>query len=172
MAHGIKIKRLKADGREMLFISRLQRMELVRLEQINVTKEKRRAIWTLLVSLGYLYILVDRQKYPLVENVKLIYKYYYFPAGWCVFVSAFGFVMALKKHKGEFMKKLDEKGKKILLILTLVLGNDYIFFLSMKMTQINGIESPLDSLELLISYSIIIATAAITIFDIFKTLKE
>lgn len=77
-----------------------------------MTKEKRRAIWTLLVSLGYVYMLVDRRKYPLAENVKLIYKYYYFPAGWGVFVSVFGFVMVSKKNKGEFMKKLDEKGKK------------------------------------------------------------
>lgn len=65
-----------------------------------------------------------------------------------------------------------KKGKTILLVLTLVLGNDYLFFLSVKMAQIEGVESPLNSLELLISYSIIIATAAVTIFYIFKTLKN
>ena len=117
-------------------------------------KEKRRSIWMLLVSLGYLYMLVDRQKYPLPDHVKLIYKFHYIPVGWCIFVSIFCSVMAFKKDKGDFMKKLDEKGKTILLILTLVLGNDYLFFLSVKMTQIEGVESPLNSLELLISYFI------------------
>ena len=75
-----------------------------------MTKEKRRTIWMLVVSLGYLYMLVDRQKYPLPDHV--------------------------------------------------------------KMTQIEGVESPLNSLELLISYFVIVSTAAVTLFFIFKTLKE
>ena len=70
------------------------------------------------------------------------------------------------------MKKLDEKGKIILLVLTLVLGNDYIFFLSMKMSQANGIQNPLDALELLVSYIVIILTAIVTVYFIYKTIRD
>lgn len=80
--------------------------------------------------------------------------------------------MALKKEKSDFMKKLDEKSRSIIFILTLVLGNDYIFFLSVKMSQANGILDPLEPLELLISYIIIIITAIASLVMIYKILKE
>ena len=80
--------------------------------------------------------------------------------------------MAFKKEKSDFMKKLDEKSRSIIFILTLVLGNDYIFFLSVKMSQANGILNPLEPLELLISYIIIIITAVASLVMIYKILKE
>lgn len=80
--------------------------------------------------------------------------------------------MAFKKEKSDFMKKLDEKSRSIIFILTLVLGNDYIFFLSVKMSQANGILDPLEPLELLISYIIIIITAIASLVMIYKILKE
>lgn len=70
------------------------------------------------------------------------------------------------------MKKLDEKSRSIIFILTLVLGNDYIFFLSVKMSQANGILYPLEPLDLLISYIIIIITAVASLVMIYKILKE
>ena len=79
---------------------------------------------------------------------------------------------AFKKEKSDFMKKLDEKSRSIIFILTLVLGNDYIFFLSVKMSQANGILNPLEPLELLISYIIIIITAVASLVMIYKILKE
>ena len=80
--------------------------------------------------------------------------------------------MTFKKEKSDFMKKLDEKSRSIIFILTLVLGNDYIFFLSVKMSQANGILDPLEPLELLISYIIIIITAIASLVMIYKILKE
>ena len=80
--------------------------------------------------------------------------------------------MAFKKEKSDFMKKLDEKSRSIIFILTLVLGNDYIFFLSVKMSQANGILNPLEPLDLLISYIIIIITAVASLVMIYKILKE
>lgn len=70
------------------------------------------------------------------------------------------------------MKKLDEKSRLIIFILTLVLGNDYIFFLNVKMSQAYGILDPLEPLDLLISYIIIIITAIASIVMIYKILKE
>ena len=135
-------------------------------------KERWRAFFWLLVSIFYLYETIAREKYPLLENVKQVYKYYYIPSIWCIFVCTFNFVMTFLKDKGAFMKKLDEKGKIILLVLTLVLGNDYIFFLSMKMSQANGIQNPLDALELLVSYIVIILTAIVTVYFIYKTIRD
>ena len=79
--------------------------------------------------------------------------------------------MKFLKEKSEFMRKLDENGKSILGILTLVLGNDYLFFLSTKMAQQSGIETPLSAFNSAISYVIIIATAIVTIRFIIKILK-
>lgn len=70
------------------------------------------------------------------------------------------------------MKKLDENGRTILLILTLVLGNDYVFFLSVKMAQVSDIQNPLSSLNMLIAYIVIIVTAITTIIWIYKLLKK
>lgn len=117
-------------------------------------------------------MLIDRERYPLPENIKNIYKYFYGLSGWCLFVSTFRFIMAFKKNKGKFMKKLDEKGGTILFILTLVLGNDYVFFLSVKMSQASGIQDPLNALDMLIAYIVIIVTAITTIIWIYKLLKK
>lgn len=87
-------------------------------------------------------------------------------------MTGFVLFMAFKKEKSDFMKKLDEKSRSIIFILTLVLGNDYIFFLSVKMSQANGILNPLEPLELLISYIIIIITAVASLVMIYKILKE
>lgn len=70
------------------------------------------------------------------------------------------------------MKKLDENGRTILLILTLVLGNDYVFFLSVKMAQVSDIQNPLSSLNMLIAYIVIIVTAIATLIGIYKLLKK
>lgn len=137
-----------------------------------MNKEKKDAIRSLLISIGSIYIIIDRERYPLPENIKNIYKYFYGLSGWCLFVSAFRFIMAFKKNKGEFMKKLDEKGGTILFILTLVLGNDYVFFLSVKMSQAVGIQDPLNALDMLIAYIVIIVTAITTIIWIYKLLKK
>ena len=108
-----------------------------------MTKEKKSAIFYFLINVFYTYRLINREKYPLLENVKAVYKYYYIPCIWGLFVTGFVLFMALKKEKSDFMKKLDEKSRSIIFILTLVLGNDYIFFLSVKMSQANGILNPL-----------------------------
>ena len=94
------------------------------------------------------------------------------PSIWCLFATGFVLFMTFKKEKSDFMKKLDEKSRSIIFILTLVLGNDYIFFLSVKMSQANGILDPLEPLELLISYIIIIITAIASLVMIYKILKE
>lgn len=104
--------------------------------------------------------------------MKAVYKYYYIPCIWGLFVTSFVLFMTFKKEKSDFMKKLDEKSRSIIFILTLVLGNDYIFFLSVKMSQANGILNPLEPLELLISYIIIIITAIASLVMIYKILKE
>ena len=117
-------------------------------------------------------MLIDRERYPLHENIKSIYKYFYVLSGWCLFVSVFCFIMAFKKNKGKFMKKLDEKGGTILFILTLVLGNDYVFFLSIKISQASGIQNPLNALDMLIAYIVIIVTAIATLIGIYKLLKK
>lgn len=114
-----------------------------------MTKEKKSAIFYFLISVFCTYRLVWREKYPLLENVKAVYKYYYIPCIWGLFVTGFMLFMAFKKEKSDFMKKLDEKSRSIIFILTLVLGNDYIFFLNVKMSQANGILDPLEPLELL-----------------------
>lgn len=137
-----------------------------------MTKEKKSAILYFLINVFYTYQLINREKYPLLENVKAVYKYYYIPCIWFLFVTGFLLFMAFKKEKSEFMKKLDEKSRSIIFILTLVLGNDYIFFLSVKMSQANGILDPLEPLELLISYIIIIITAVASLVMIYKILKE
>lgn len=117
-------------------------------------------------------MLIDRKRYPLPENIKSIYKYFCIPAGWCLFVNTFTFFMTFKKNKSEFMKKLDENGRTILLILTLVLGNDYVFFLSIKISQASGIQNPLNALDMLIAYIVIIVTALVSLFCIYKILKK
>lgn len=117
-------------------------------------------------------MLIDREKYPLNENTRLIYKYFYIPAGYCLLVNIFNFIITFKKNKGKFMKKLDENGRTILLILTLVLGNDYVFFLSVKMAQVSDIQNPLSSLNMLIAYIVIIVTAIATLIGIYKLLKK
>lgn len=137
-----------------------------------MTKEKKSAIFYFLISVFYTYRLVWREKYPLLENVKAVYKYHYIPCIWGLFVTGFMLFMAFKKEKSDFMKKLDEKSRLIIFILTLVLGNDYIFFLSVKMSQAYGILDPLEPLDLLISYIIIIITAIASIVMIYKILKE
>ena len=137
-----------------------------------MTKEKKSAIFYFLISVFCTYRLVWREKYPLLENVKAVYKYHYIPCIWGLFVTGFMLFMAFKKEKSEFMKKLDEKSRLIIFILTLVLGNDYIFFLNVKMSQANGILDPLEPLELLISYIIIIITAIASLVMIYKILKE
>lgn len=137
-----------------------------------MTKEKKRAILLFLTSVFYTYQLVWREKYPLLENVRAVYKYYYIPCIWGLFATGFMLFMTFKKEKSEFMKKLDEKSRSIIFILTLVLGNDYIFFLSVKMSQASGILNPLEPLELLISYIIIIITAVASLVMIYKILKE
>lgn len=68
MAHGIKIKQMKVDGQETEFIFRLQLMELEDLQQINVNKEIKKATYSLLLSIGYTYMLIDRERYPLHEK--------------------------------------------------------------------------------------------------------
>lgn len=137
-----------------------------------MTKEKKSAILYFLINVFYTYQLINREKYPLLENVKAVYKYHYIPCIWGLFVTGFLLFMAFKKEKSEFMKKLDEKSRSIIFILTLVLGNDYIFFLSVKMSQAYGILNPLEPLELLISYIIIIITAIASLVMIYKILKE
>ena len=137
-----------------------------------MTKEKKSAILHFLIFVFYTYQLINREKYPLLENVKAVYKYYYIPCIWGLFVTGFVLFMTFKKEKSDFMKKLDEKSRSIIFILTLVLGNDYIFFLSVKMSQANGILNPLEPLELLISYIIIIITAIASLVMIYKILKE
>ena len=137
-----------------------------------MTKEKKSAIFYFLLFVFYTYRLINREKYPLLENVKAVYKYYYIPCIRGLFVTGFVLFMAFKKEKSDFMKKLDEKSRSIIFILTLVLGNDYIFFLSVKMSQANGILNPLEPLELLISYIIIIITAVASLVMIYKILKE
>lgn len=137
-----------------------------------MTKEKKSAILYFLIFVFYTYRLINREKYPLLENVKAVYKYHYIPCIWGLFVTGFLLFMTFKKEKSDFMKKLDEKSRSIIFILTLVLGNDYIFFLSVKMSQANGILNPLEPLELLISYIIIIITAIASLVMIYKILKE
>lgn len=133
-----------------------------------MTKEKKSAILYFLINVFYTYQFVWREKYPLPENVRADY----IPCIWGLFVTGFLLFMAFKKEKSEFMKKLDEKSRSIIFILTLVLGNDYIFFLSVKMSQAYGILNPLEPLELLISYIIIIITAIASLVMIYKILKE
>lgn len=137
-----------------------------------MNKGIKKATYSLLLSIGYTYMLIDRERYPLHENIKSIYKYFYVLSGWCLFVSVFCFIMAVKKNKGKFMKKLDEKGGAILFILTLVLGNDYVFFLSIKISQASGIQNPLNALDMLIAYIVIIVTAIATLIGIYKLLKK
>ena len=78
-----------------------------------MTKEKKSAIFYFLISVFYTYRLINREKYPLLENVKAVYKYYYIPCIWGLFVTGFVLFMAFKKEKSEFMLGTGENRQKV-----------------------------------------------------------
>ena len=69
-----------------------------------MTKEKKSAILYFLINVFYTYQLINREKYPLLENVKAVYKYYYIPCIWGLFVTGFLLFMAFKKENGGYEK--------------------------------------------------------------------
>lgn len=133
-----------------------------------MSKEKRHALFILLAIIFSTYRIYRSIQFS--SDLSALSVYLYIGCGWCLFVGIFCLCMEFLKGKSEFMRKLDENGKSILGILTLVLGNDYLFFLSTKMAQQSGIETPLSALNSAISY-IIIATALVTIRFIVKIQK-
>ena len=64
-----------------------------------MTKEKKSGIFYFLISVFYTYQLVWREKYPLPENVRAVYKYHYIPCIWGLFATGFLLFMAFKKEK-------------------------------------------------------------------------
>ena len=72
-----------------------------------MTKEKKSAIFYFLISVFCTYRLVWREKYPLLENVKAVYKYHYIPCIWGLFVT--GFMLLL--GTGENRQKVSSENR-------------------------------------------------------------
>lgn len=132
--------------------------------------DKSQSLFFLFFAIFSVFRIVNMQKLSPGEQDITLWAY---PAlGWFLFLAIFWTCTAFLKDKYAIMKKLDEKGKIILFVLTLVLANDYLFFLTVRMSTQMGIVSPLDPLEWAIGYIIIIVTAIAAIYFIYRLLRK